>query len=171
MTSRRHGAAGIVHANAFMIFGGYEYGESGKLRSTEIISEEGQVSPGPEMPLPVYRHAIAYVNGTTSILTGGSTNANVHSPLTWYSNHVSQEFQPGPPLITGRYGHASATIQDQQNKEDIVAVVGGYNNKNGGYLDSTELLINREWIQGKIILNHKMSFFVVFLYVAAFFLN
>ena len=148
MTSRRIKNTGIVHANAFMIFGGKKFGGSERLSSTEIVSEEGQVTPGPEMPTAVSHHEIAGVNATTSILTGGQTNANLFSPQTWYFNHVSQEFQPGPSLITGRRGHASGTIQDQETKEDIVAVVGGYKSNADGTLDSTELLINGEWIQG-----------------------
>ena len=150
MTSRRYGAAGIVLAKSIEIFGGNFGTEPFKLNSTEIITEEGQVSPGPEMPTAVYHHAIAGVNSTTSILTGGRTYASENSPLTWYFNHVSQEFQSGPSLITGRRRHASGTIQDQETKEDIVAVVGGYNYDDGYYfLDSTEFLISGEWTPGK----------------------
>ena len=149
MTSRRIRNAGIVHANAFMIFGGKDFGGSERLSSSEIISEEGQVTPGPEMPIAVSHHAIAGVNATTSILTGGHTNGNPYSPQTWYFNHVSQQFRQGPSLITGRNQHASGTIQDQETKEDIVAVVGGYKSTVDGTLDSTELLINGEWTQGK----------------------
>ena len=149
MISRRYGAAGIVLAKSFEIFGGNVGKEPFELSSTEIITEEGQVSPGPEMPTAVYQHAMAGVNATTSILTGGRTNANLYSPLTWYFNHVSQQFQTGPSLITGRYYHASGTIQDQETKEDIVAVVGGYNYDIQRFLDSTELLINGEWTPGK----------------------
>ena len=148
MTSRRIENAGIVHANAFMIFGGKKFGGSERLSSTEIVSEEGQVTPGPEMPTAVSHHEIAGVNATTSILTGGQTYANLFSPLTWYFNHVIQQFQTGPSLITGRHYHASGTIQDQETKEDIVAVVGG-SKSNGGTLKSTELLLNGEWTQGK----------------------
>ena len=150
MTSRRYGAAGIFHAKSFQIFGGNFGREPFKLNTTEIITEEGQVSPGPEMPTAVYHHAIAGVNSTTSILTGGRTYVSGNSPSTWYFNHVSQEFQSGPSLITGRRSHASGTIQDQETKEDIVAVVGGYNYDDGSYfLDSTEFLISGEWTPGK----------------------
>ena len=147
MISRRYGAAGIVLAKSFVIFGGKD--GSGEFSSTEIITEEGQVSPGPEMPTAIYQHAIAGVNATTSILTGGRTSRSTSRSSTWYFNHVSQEFQPGPSLITGRRRHASGTIQDQETKEDIVAVVGGYNYDIQRFLDSTEFLINGKWTQGK----------------------
>ena len=146
MTSRRWGAAGIVHANTFIIFGGFDNTGSGDLSTTEIITEEGQVTPGPEMPVAVYRHSIASLDGKTWILTGGSTSTTGYSDVTWFFDPVSQEFQQGPPLITGRYYHASATLQDQDTKENIVAVVGGIGN--GEELDSTEFLRNGEWSPG-----------------------
>jgi len=142
---RRNGAAGIVHANTFIIFGGYDDTGSGLLSTTEIVTEEGQVTPGPEMPAAVFYHSISSLNATTSILTGGYTSATSSSDVTWYFDHVSQEFQQGPPLITGRKWHSSATLQDHDTKEDIVAVVGGYNR---GALDSAEFLRNGEWTAG-----------------------
>ena len=99
------------------------------------------------MPEAVYGHAIASVNYQLSILTGGYTGS--HSAKTWFFSYVSQQFQAGPSLITARRYHASATIQDKVTMENIVAVIGGYGD--GGYLDTTELLINgeSEWQQGK----------------------
>ena len=99
------------------------------------------------MPEAVSQHAIASVNETTSILSGGYTSGR--SAKTWFFNHVSQQFQAGPNLTTARYYHASATIKDKVTMENIVAVIGGYNVN--GTLDSTELLINGDsaWQQGK----------------------
>ena len=147
MTSRRRGAAGIVHANTFIIFGGYDSG-SEYLSTTEIITEEGQVTPGPEMPVAVYYPSIASLDEKTWILTGGITSTTASTDETWFFDPVSQEFQQGPPLITGRRLHSSATLQDQDTKENIVAVVGGYSYGNGDVLDSTEFLRNGEWSPG-----------------------
>ena len=99
------------------------------------------------MPEAVYYHAIASVDETTSILTGGSTASGI-SANTWLFSHVSNQFQAGPSLLTARFGHASSTIRDRVTMEDIVAVVGG---SNGFYLDTTELLFYGEstWQQGK----------------------
>ena len=162
MISRREGAAGIVHANTFIIFGGYDTNGSGYLSTTEIVTEEGQVTPGPEMPAAVNQHSITSLDARTCILTGGSTSNEYYSDVTWIFDHVSQEFQQGPPLITGRRGHASATLQDQDTKENIVAVVGGY--RTGGYfLDSTEFLRNGQWSPGKLSCKtNKMCLFSFF---------
>ena len=146
MNSRRYGAAGIFLSNSLIIFGGYETPGSGRLQSTEIINEDGQVSQGPVMPIAIYYHANAAVNSSTLIISGGSTNTNNQSPLTWYYNHVTQKFKPGPSLMKGRNEHTSGTVVDKETNENIVVVAGGYNN--GDVLDSTELLINGEWQQG-----------------------
>ena len=143
MTSRTESAAVMVHNKSLIILGGYESG-SGRLNSTEIITEDGQVSQGPDMPTKLSSHAVAGLNSTTSIITGGCTSVNCASPLTWYFNHISLEFQPGPSLIKGRWRHASGTIVDQDTNENIVAVVGG-----DGAFQSTELLISGKWKQGK----------------------
>ena len=178
MTSRRYGSAGISHAQSFIIFGGNDIGGSGDLKSTEIITEQG-VSAGPEMPEAVFRHAVAVVNETTSILTGGLTDgrgseAFRHLDKTWFFNHVSQQFQTGPNLITGRYDHTSATIQDQVTMENIVAVIGGFKGTiPTAYLDSVELLINgeSEWQQGKksCKIKKKYAFVFALLWLCIFF--
>ena len=47
MTSRRAYAAGIAIGNSIWIFGGYDYDGNVRLKSTEIINEDGQVRQGP----------------------------------------------------------------------------------------------------------------------------
>ena len=150
MTSRRELAAGMAIGNSLMIFGGYDNGGSGFLKSTEIINENGQVSQGPNMPLAIMTHTIATVNASTLIISGGHTSAssqNFWSPLTWYFNHVTQKFQEGPSLMERRSFHASATVVDHNTNENIVVVAGGM--QGDRLLDSTELLVNGEWTQGK----------------------
>ena len=103
MTSRRYGAAGILYPNSqsFIFFGGYELdgsGKWGKLKSTEILTEQGVSSAGPEMPEAVIRLAIAVVNETTFILTGGYTGGPRPAlrGFWWYGISVFGPFgQPG----------------------------------------------------------------------------
>ena len=77
------------------------------------------------MPTPIHGHAIVSINSTVSIITGGYDGT--YSEKTWYFNHESQEFQPGPNLLEGRNSHSSGTITDQKTKEKRVIIVGGYN--------------------------------------------
>ena len=168
MTFKRAYAASMGVGNSLMVFGGnngYNNQHIGGnfaiiLQSTEIINENGQVSQGPNMPTALKYHAIATVNSSTFIITGGVTNGMrltrrsnflPLSEVTWYYNHVIQKFQEGPSLMDSRSGHASGTVVDQETSENIVVVTGG---ATGGisYLDSTELLLDGEWQQGK---NHR----------------
>ena len=138
-------AAGVMHKNKFHVFGGYGIYISQK--TTELISVDGGVEDGPELPEAVYQHAITSINSTVSILSGGWTNANQYSTQTWYFNHETNVFSSGPSLLKGRYDHSSATIVDKVTTAKIPIVVGGFN-VSPGLLDSTELLINGMWQSG-----------------------
>jgi hypothetical protein len=143
MKEKRGNAAGVMFQNRFHIFGG---NDNGYLQTSELISIDGGVEYGPQLPTAVFYHAITSINSTVSILSGGWTS-DKYSPLTWYFNHETNIFSDGPSLLEGRYGHGSATCVDQVTKAKIPIVTGGYN---GAYLDSTELLINGEWQSGTI---------------------
>ena len=147
MNEKRGDAAGIMFKNKFHVFGGYD--ASGRLQTSEIISIDGAVEYGPELPEAVYYHAITSINSTVSLLSGGWTSATWYSPLTWFFNHETQAFSSGPSLLEGRNRHGSAsTIVDKVTKAKIPMVTGGYGN--AGRLDSTELLINGMWQSGTI---------------------
>ena len=152
MIDRRHSAAGIVYDNSFHIFGGYDKDKLTRLQSSEIINEDGSSTEGPNLPVAISHHAIAFVNSTVSIITTGRTNANYYSDgKTWYFNHATQEFQPGPNLLEARDLHSIGTVTDQDTKEKLVIIVGGFSDDG---LDSIEMLLNGEWVTGK---NHKES--------------
>ena len=142
MKENRHLAAGIMHQNKFHVFGGTN---GPRLQTSELISVYGVVEYGPELPEAVYLHAITSINSTVSILSGGSTSVTSKSPLTWYFNHETNVFSSGPSLLVGRSGHGSATCVDKVSKAKIPMVAGGYN---AGYMPSTELLINGQWLSG-----------------------
>ena len=148
MTDKRSAGAGIVYDNTFHIFGGNDYDKKTKLQSSEIVNEDGSSNEGPQLLTAIAWHAIASINSTVSIITGGVINNYEISDRTWYFSHATQEFWPGPSLLEKRSGHSSATITDQETKEKISIVAGGYYTMNG-YLSSTELLIKGEWEKGK----------------------
>ena len=150
MIDRRAGAAGIVYENGFHIFGGYDRSTSTLLQSSEIVNEDGTTTEGPQLPMPMHFHAIASINSSVSIITGGIPKANLYDKTdkTWYFNHATREFQPGPNLLKPRTYHSSATITDQESKEKIVIVAGGQTHA-GYYVNTPEFLINGEWETGK----------------------
>ena len=147
MKEKRGYAAGVMFQNKFHIFGGYY--NSNKLKTSELISIDGGVEYGPELPTAVYGHAITSINSTVSILSGGETSATDYSPLTWYFNHETNIFSAGPSLLEGRSYHGSATCVDMVTKAKIPIVTGGQGD-GWAALDSTELLINEQWQSGTI---------------------
>ena len=145
MKEKRYQAAGVIHKNKLHVFGGHD----GSVRSqtSELISIDGAVEYGPDLPTAIFHHAITSINSTVSILSGGRTSVYFSSPLTWFFNHETNVFSPGPSLLEGRRYHDSATCVDKVTKAKIPMVTAGYNN---GRLNSTELLINGHWQSGII---------------------
>ena len=149
MNEKRRSAAGIIFKNKFHVFGGFN--GSSLLQTSEIISIDGVVEYGPELPKGVWRHAITSINSTLSLLSGGRTwNSNSMSPLTWYFNHETNVFSAGPSLLEARDYHGSATCIDKVTKAKIPMVTGGSNGGAYDQLDSTEMLINGMWQSGTI---------------------
>ena len=139
--------AGAVGAKKFVKDMELENGYDGSslLQTSEIISMDGGVEYGPELPVAVSSHAIISINSTLSLLSGGSTDATGSSSLTWFFDHETNVFSSGPSLLQGRRRHGSATCVDKVTKIEIPMVAGGFK---GGYMRSTELLINGMWQSG-----------------------
>ena len=143
MKEKRYFAAGVIYKNKFHVFGGFDGSSWGQ--TSEIISIDGVVEYGPELPVAA-RQKITSVNATVSLLSGGTTLTDSHP--TWFFNHETQAFSFGPSLLEGRNAHGSATVVDKVTTAKIPIVTGG--SGNNGILDSTELLINGMWQSGTI---------------------
>ena len=73
MKEKRGFAVGVVSNNKFHVFGGHD--GSSDLQTSEIISIDGSVEYGPELPEGVWQYAITSINSTVSLLSGGRTSA------------------------------------------------------------------------------------------------
>ena len=147
MNNKRWLAAGVMYKKSFYVFGGSADNLQTSLQTSEIISIDGGVEYGPDLPTGVSDHAITSVNASVSILTGGRV-FYFFSPLTWYFNHDTKTFSSGPNLLEGREAHGSATVVDKVTNAKIPIVAGG--SANGVALNSTELLSNGQWQSGII---------------------
>ena len=148
MKEKRWAAAGVMYNDRFHVFGGVDGSRANiRLKTSELISIDGVVEYGPELPTAVAFHVITSINSTVSILSGGMISATYSSPLTWYFNHETGAFSTGPNLMEGRNRHGSATCVDKVTEEKIPIVTAGEGN-NYVDLDSTELLINEQWQPG-----------------------
>jgi len=142
----RRGAAAIVRDQKLTIFGGID--ESGnEYDSIEIIDGNGQSQDNSNnLPKAIWDHAIASINSSVAILSGGWVDGS-QSRRTWFYNHATRTFSPGPELKTARSEHASGTVIDQETNEVIPMVTGGFNFDSVKNLDSTEILLDGQWKQ------------------------
>ena len=139
---RQYAASLVIDKTKLWITGGVH------LASSEYITLEG-IEPGPELPTIIDSHALVAIDNTLSMLIGGSTTENVATKTTHYFDHQSHNWIQGPDLMQARWQHAAGIVTDQVTNEKLVIVTGGFNNP-GITLDSTEMLINNQWNQGKI---------------------
>ena len=51
--------------------------------------------------MPLHFHAMASFNESLSMLIGGESNQDSYLSLTWFFDHATQEFTPGPNLMEG----------------------------------------------------------------------
>ena len=103
---------------------------------------------GSSLPRPLHWHAmVAVENDLTMVIGGVSLNGPDNSNVTYIYDHSSQQWTFGPPLITGRYGHAAFLVTDEVSDENMIIVAAG-----AWYLEvlnSTEILHDDKWIEGK----------------------
>jgi len=142
----REYAAAIVSDQKLTIFGGRDENDIG-LDSVEIIDGNGQSQDNNNnLPGTIFGHAIASINSSVAILSGGNVDGSL-SRRTWFYKHATRTFSDSPELKTARSGHASGTVIDQDTNEVIPMVTGGYNYPET--LDSTEILLDGQWKQGQ----------------------
>ena len=147
MSVERMDAASIVlNDNTLWVTGGVN---PVRLASTEYVKETGTM-PGPDMPMALVNHAMVAINSTCSMVIGGESNDLVSSASTFFYDRNEDEWITGPSLMQAREWHAAGIVTDEVTDEHIVAVTGGRGYSDSSYLDSTEILQDGEWIQGKI---------------------
>lgn len=147
MSTKRSFAASIVlNGTTLWITGGWSEDNGKRLASSEFIKINSTV-PGPELPIGINRHAMVAINSTSSLIVGGSLDVEVQLSSTYFYNQIAREWIDGPNLMQARRNHAAGIVTDEETKEKLVIVTGGY--FIGVILDSTELLFNDEWNPGK----------------------
>lgn len=147
MSAKRVNAASLViNKTSLWISGGFNF-ESGYLDTSEFITLEGS-RPGPNLPISVASLTLVAINDTCSMLIGGETPGGVDSNSTFYFQHEGQIWTQGPDLIKARQDHAAGIVTDEETLEKFVVATGG--EVNGIKLDSTEILIDLLWNNGKL---------------------
>ena len=144
---RRYAAGIVINDNTLWVTGGSGPGTA-RLASTEYVTVTGTML-GPDLPIALVNHAMVAINSTCSMVIGGYSEITLAS--TFFYDHNEGEWINGPSLMQGRYKHAAGIVTDEVTGEHFVAVTGGtYYSGDWLVLDSTEILQDGEWVQGKI---------------------
>ena len=168
MIVNRTYAASIVYNEHFLwITGGTDMALNLIHSSSEFIQTGKNHSvAGSSLPRPLHRHAmVALENDLTMVIGGVSLNGPDNSNVTYLYDHSSQQWTFGPPLITGRYGHAAFLVTDEVTDENMIIVAAGAQDLE--VLNSTEILHDDKWIEGKIyfksivFLNFFLQIFII----------
>ena len=163
LVERQYAASIVLNDNILWVTGGWS---GAYLASTEYVTSTGTIL-GPNLPQPLTNHAMIAINKTCSMVIGGiSTDYSASTSFngeqaedqdrTFFYDHNEGEWITGPSLMQARLNHAAGIITDDVTDEPLVVVTGG---RTGGrnysdgwfYLNSTEILQDGEWVQGKII--------------------
>ena len=143
---RKYAASLVIDKTKLWITGGFNF-DTGHLASSEYITIEGS-EPGPELPIAIDSHALVAIDNTLSLLIGGRKNEMTPIQTTHYFDHQAHNWIQGPDMMQARVEHAAGIVTDEVTTEKLVIVTGGEHNSI--ILDSTEMLINSQWNQGKI---------------------
>jgi hypothetical protein len=149
---RFYAASIVLNDDTLWVTGGYAglfY-----IASTEYVTEAGTML-GPDLPMTLCYHAMVAINSTCSMVIGGIST--VYSALTFFYDHNKAEWITGPSLMQARGDHAAGIITDEVTDENFVVVTGGDLDSTNHWevdwtfgLDSTEILQDDEWVEGKI---------------------
>ena len=142
---RGDSASIVLNGNTLWVTGGYNL-NSGTLASTEYVTATGTIF-GPDLQMALYGHAMVAINKTCSMVIGGR-NWPIY-PYTFFYDHSEDEWMiNGPSLMQARAHHAAGIVTDDVTDEHFAVVTGG--GGTSSLLDSTEILQDGNWVEGKI---------------------
>ena len=132
---RRYMSSVVLNESIIWATGGMS--NNGQLKSTEIVSFDQPVVPGPDLKFTVSHHSMVLVNPRTIYLLGGYQDGET-SDKTWIIDPTNDfQIKDGPSFNIARREHSCAKMRI---KEKIFLVVAGGKCCNNTTLDSVELL-------------------------------
>ena len=139
----RYRAASVVLSNNTLWVTGGQGLSGNPIKTTEFVTKDGQTSQGPDLPLPLFAHAIVPLNSGAFILIGGYGGDS--SATHFYEE--KKGWRPGPNLKNGRYYHTAGVLTDRvSTKQYIVAVGGLFADSSLEYLEYPG---SNDWMKGK----------------------
>ena len=119
------------------------------VKSTEVIQRDGNIVPGPDLPVAVGGHTITATKEDEQYMLIGGFSGQFHKSTYYHYKTSNGPWLEGPDLNEARAGHSAGLIFDKVNHTQYTVVVGGWNGSH--YLRSVEILKegSNEWTQGK----------------------
>ena len=100
MLFNRSGAASVSINGYLWITGGRVMDVL--LKTSEFVSLHSAI-PGPDLPMPMYKHTMINIENYLTLLIGGQLDFGKSSTRTYYFNHTANEWSSGPKLNHGRF--------------------------------------------------------------------
>ena len=144
LTRRAFAASVVLNQTTLWISGGRDHIDN-YLSSSEFILKEGTI-PGPQLPKAMESHAMIKITNELVLIVGGKSIEILILDQTFECDHEGECMQ-GPSLKNARYSHSVGTVIDEVTQEKLVIAAGG-RGSNLALLQSTEVLLNNEWISG-----------------------
>ncbi len=136
MTTPRLSASSIVlNETSWMIIGG----NGGNLNTSEILSLDGNVEAGPEVPRKVFGGCFFKLNETTAFLFGGGIQ-RIYPTTTHFYSIPDRKWTPGPELGIGRLLPVCGVVQDTSGSGQQHVVISKGFVAGGGLPTTTEIL-------------------------------
>ena len=143
LVKRVHSTSIILDSKHLWVTGGLDLETELVHSSSELVNVE-YTFPGPELPRPLYMHAIVSIEEDETMVVGGvnSNRTTTDSDLTHIYNHRMKRWTNGPTLNIERHSHAAFIVTDLATEERLVIAAGGFH---GVSINSTEILIDNIW--------------------------
>ena len=122
MSISRTGASSISIGDQLWVTGGQSEGEITKC--TELISIDGAVEFGVDLPLPLWAHCMVKINENTIFLAGGQDGNYQSSAKTYFYNIRDQKWTSGPDLGTPRHLLSCGVYPYDENSTYILTIGG-----------------------------------------------
>ena len=147
LVKRAHSTSIIIDSNILWVTGGKDSETKIVYSSSEYVNI-GFTNPGPDLPRPLFMHAMVSVQETITMVIGGANlnGTTTDSDLTHIYDHKRERWANGPTLNMGRASHAAFIVTDLVTDERLVIAAGGY--QGSITLNSTEILVGNRWSQG-----------------------
>lgn len=100
MLFNRSGAASVSINGYLWITGGRVMDVL--LKTSEFVSLHSAI-PGPDLPMPMFKHTLINIENYLTLLIGGQLDSGKSSTNTYYFNHTANEWSSGPKLNHGRF--------------------------------------------------------------------